>query len=189
MTDYFAVFGLPRRLGLDPAELEPVYHALSREYHPDRNRTASGRERLAALERSALLNQAYRALRDPFERAAHLLRLEEGADGEQRETVPQELFEEILEVQDLLGDFRLADPDEQEALRPTLEAKRKELQSEQERRAAELTGQLFPRWDTLLAEGASDPAAREPLLARMRALLGERSYLRRVLNGLDEVLA
>jgi molecular chaperone HscB len=189
MTDYFAVFGLPRRLGLDPAELEPVYHALSREYHPDRNRTASGRDRIAALERSALLNQAYRALRDPFERTAHLLRLEEGAEGEQKETVPQDLFEEILEVQELLGDFRLADQDEREELRPKLEAKREELRAEQERRAAELTGQLFPRWDTLLAEGAPDPGAREPLLARIRALLGERSYLRRVLNSLDDVLA
>ena len=51
-TDYFAVFGIPRRLQIDPEALEQGYHALSRRFHPDMYRLASPRERMIALENS-----------------------------------------------------------------------------------------------------------------------------------------
>jgi molecular chaperone HscB len=188
-SDYFSVMGLPRKLGIDPRVLEPVYHALSRRFHPDVYRMASSRERMIALENSAVLNQAYRALRGPFERAGYLLQLERGRDRETKAAPPQDLFEEILEVQELLGEYRFAEPDEQAALRPRLEAKRDELQAEQDRRARELTEDLFRRWDAL-QEGPPPPSAEQkaPLLAEIERLLGERSYLRRVLDGLNDAL-
>jgi hypothetical protein len=33
--DYFGFLGLPRRLNLDPAELEQRFRTLSRQFHPD----------------------------------------------------------------------------------------------------------------------------------------------------------
>jgi molecular chaperone HscB len=197
-SDYFSVMGLPRKLNLDPRVLEPVFHALSRRFHPDMYRLAGPRERIIALENSALLNQAYRTLRDPFERTAYLLQLEEGRasdwEGErgrakgEKEAGP-ELFEEILEVQELLAEYKFADPEEQEALRLQLEVRRDQLQAEQDRRTAELTGSLFQEWDALQGEREPlSPERKAPLLAQMRRLLGEQSYLRRVLNSLNEVL-
>jgi molecular chaperone HscB len=186
-SDYFSVMGLPRKLNLDPRVLEPVFHALSRRFHPDVYRMASPRERIIALENSALLNQAYRTLRDPFERAAYLLGLEQGGQWENRAAPPEDLFEEILDVQEVLAAFKFAEGEEQAALRSRLEAKRDELQAEQDQRAEELTGNLFARWDALQERSASG-AEKTPLLARMGRLLGERAYLRRVLNSLNEAL-
>jgi molecular chaperone HscB len=189
-SDYFSVLGLPRKLSIDPRVLEPVFHALSRRFHPDMYRLASPRERMIALENSAVLNQAYRTLRNPFDRAAYLLELERGREAAHRDSPPQELFEEILEIQELLGDYRLADPDEKQTLRPQLEARRNELRAAQADRERELTDTLFSAWDRLLEE---QPAATEerkaPLLDAMRRIIGERAYLRRVLTGLDEALA
>jgi molecular chaperone HscB len=187
-SDYFSVMGLPRKLTIDPQVLEPVFHALSRRFHPDRYRMASPRERIIALENSAVLNQAYRTLRDPFDRAAYLLELERGRETDRRDSPPQDLFEEILEVQELLGDYKLADADERENLRPQLEAKRAALQGEQDARSQQLTGELFQQWDRLQEPARSSPAQTEPILEAMRRAIGERAYLRRVLNGLNDAL-
>jgi molecular chaperone HscB len=188
-SDYFRVMGLLRKLDLDPRVLEPVFHALSRRFHPDMYRMASPRERMIALENSAVLNQAYRALRDPFERAEYLLRLERGRDQGNKPSAPAELFDEILEIQELLGEFRLAEEGgEKETLRAWLSEQRDELAAVQERRAAHLTGNLFRQWDKL-ADDANAPAEeREKLLAEMRRILDERAYLRRVLTTLHEAL-
>ena len=185
-SDYFSVMGLPRKLTINPQVLEPVFHALSRRFHPDRYRMATSRERMIALENSALLNQAYRTLRDPFDRAAYLLELERGRETDRRDSPPQDLFEEILEVQELLGDYKLADPDERETLRPQLAAKRDALQAAQDARSLQLTGDLFQQWDRL--HGTTTPEQTSPILDAMRKVIGERAYLRRVLNGLNDAL-
>jgi molecular chaperone HscB len=187
-SDYFSVMGLPRKLDIDARVLEPVFHALSRRFHPDVYRAASGRERVIALENSALLNQAYRTLRDPVERAAYLVQLEEGRAQETRDSPPSELFDAILEVQELLGEFKFADPDEKEALRPRVEAARDAFQAALDHRSAELTGRLFKQWDAL-QEAQDAPAERkQALLTEIRSAIGERSYIRRMLNSLTEAL-
>lgn len=187
-SDYFTVMGLPRKLDLDPKVLEPVFHALSRRFHPDVYRAASPRERMIALENSALLNQAYRTLRDPFERAAYLAQLEEGRATEGNEAPPADLFEEILESQELLADYKFGDADEQQALRPRVQAQRDAFQAEYDRRAADLTDRLFKEWDALQEQQEAEPGRRQELAAQIRQLLGERSYLRRILNSLNEAL-
>jgi len=189
-SDYFSVMGVPRKLGLDPKVLEPVFHALSRRFHPDVYRMASPRERIIALENSALLNQAYRTLRDPFERTSYLVQLEQGRASEAAESPPGALFEEILEAQELLGEYKFGDEEEERAvLRARIEAQRDMFRSEQESRARALTGRIFPDWDALQDQPQADPQRRAALLAEMSRLLGERSYLKRVLNSLDEALS
>src|SRR5215510_14573296 len=74
--DYFAFFGLPRKLDVDAAHLERRFRDLSRQFHPDYFYNASPAERLASLERSSYLNDAYRALRNPISRIEHLLAIE-----------------------------------------------------------------------------------------------------------------
>jgi molecular chaperone HscB len=73
--DYFALFGLPRRFRFDGAQLDAAYRALQRGVHPDRYAAAGETERRMALQSSARVNEAYRALKDPVSRAQYLLSL------------------------------------------------------------------------------------------------------------------
>jgi molecular chaperone HscB len=73
--DYFALFGLPRRYRFDSAQLDAAYRALQRGIHPDRYAAAGEAERRLALQSSARVNEAYRALKDPVSRAQYLLSL------------------------------------------------------------------------------------------------------------------
>src|SRR3990167_616448 len=106
--DLFAVMGLPRRLDLDPKVLEPIYHRLSREVHPDFHHANPPEERAELLGRSALVNTAYRTLRDFHARVAYLVELEGG--GALKPKAPPELLEDVIEVQDLLGACRDSPP-------------------------------------------------------------------------------
>src|SRR5713101_5286506 len=75
-VDYFAFFGLPRKLNVDAAILESAFYALSRKLHPDVYAGHDLREQEWSLEQSSRLNDAYRTLKDPIRRTEYLLRLE-----------------------------------------------------------------------------------------------------------------
>ena len=188
-TDYFAALGLPRRLQIELSDLERRYHELSRRFHPDFYQTASPRERLASLENSALLNKAYRALRDPLARAEYLVRLEAGQGAETNAAPPTALFEEILELNELLSDYQVADPKEKLDLRPRLEQQQQQFQGAHDQLQRRLTEELFPAWDQVITSGDGSAEEKTPLLAEMARLIGNRAYLRRVLDNLDEALS
>jgi len=98
-ADYFAFLELPRSLALDVKDLEKRFYALSRQLHPDLYARKSAEERRYAEDASALLNDAYRTLKEPITRAMYLLKLEGFEIGEQgTKDVPPELLEEIFEL-------------------------------------------------------------------------------------------
>src|SRR5205809_4645711 len=134
--DHFEVFGLPRRLAIDTAELQRRFYELSRRHHPDFHQAAPPAEQARTLEASARLNAAYRALRDPIARIEYLVRLEEGRDTNEGAVVkpkaPPELLEEMFEIQEALQDAKAGGLDADG--RERLAAERDRLL---ERRAAE----------------------------------------------------
>ena len=97
--NYYDFFEIPHHLSLDLKDLEKRFYALSRRWHPDRFARASAEERQQAIDASAVLNDGYRVLRDPIQRAMYLLK-ENGFDiGEQQgKDVPPELLEEVFEL-------------------------------------------------------------------------------------------
>lgn len=72
--DYFHLLGLPRRLSVDPELLRAAYFERIRQQHPDRRGDGAAASS-GAQEHAAVLNQAYRTLRDPVSRARHWLEL------------------------------------------------------------------------------------------------------------------
>src|SRR5262245_47938560 len=104
IMDYFEVFGLPRRLGIDLAALEKTFHGLSRKYHPDYFTTASPSEKTQAVRMTALLNDAYRTLRHPVRRVEYLLSLH-GLKPDASK-VPQSLLIEVFEINEQLEEVK-----------------------------------------------------------------------------------
>src|SRR5436853_2617892 len=130
--DHFEVFGLPRRLAIDTAELQRKFYELSRLHDPDFHQAASPEEQARTLEASARLNTAYRALRDPIARVEYLVRLEEGRDTKEGATVkpkaPPELLEEMFEIQEALQEAQSGQAGGLDAAaRETLGAQRERL--------------------------------------------------------------
>jgi molecular chaperone HscB len=159
-SDYYDFFGLPRRFHIDLAEMERRFYALSRRLHPDVYFRRSAREQQFSLDATAILNDAYRTLRDPVLRAEYLLKTEGLEPGGAR--VPPELLEEIFEWNLAVES---ADAEELAAARARFEALIEET--------ARKTEAAFREFDA----GGSRQA-----LAEVRALLDRRSYLEKLLS-------
>jgi molecular chaperone HscB len=182
--NYFEVFGLPRRLAIDAAGLQRRFYELSRRHHPDFHQGASPEAQARALAASALVNAAYRTLRDPIARVEYLLRLEEGRDtaegAEVKPKAPPALLAEMFEIQEALEGARAGGLDE--ATRATLAAQRVRLRErcrEEERR---LCGPLAQAWDE------APEGDRLQVLAACKEALATRAYLRTVINDLSVAL-
>ena len=186
--DYFTCLGVPRRLNIDQSQLEAKFYELSRVFHPDFYQNKTETEQTISLANSAMLNTAYRTLRDPIQRAEYLLSLEAGAAKEIRTAPPADLFEEILELQENLDEYRAADQSsgEGQALRTRLQSDRETLERRQRDMEAQLQ-QLFLRWDALQDRGeATDQTRkdREMILKRMREILSNRTYVKNIVSDL-----
>jgi molecular chaperone HscB len=183
MVDYFEVFGLPRQLRVDAEALQRRFYELSRQHHPDFHQSAAPEQQAAALEASAQLNRAYRALSDPLRRVEYLIVLEEGREtregSDSRPRAPRELLEEMLEVQEALAEAK------SEGLGAESRARLLEQQARLADRLATEEEAILGRaaeWDTLV-EGEGD---RKPLLEWFKQKLATRAYLRTVIDDLSD---
>jgi molecular chaperone HscB len=188
--DYFSVFGLAPKLNLDLAVLEAEFHRLSRKLHPDRFARALENEKQWSLADTALLNDAYRTLKDPLRRTEYLLRLE-GAEGvagdeakaDQRARVPADLLEEVFELNMQLEEMRAARGSGSED--PELQASLTEAKKKFDALLGTVDDELRAEW---LAWDSADAAARPASQEKMVLLLDRRRYIGNLVRDVNEVL-
>lgn len=187
-ADYFTCLGFPRRLTIDPQELEAKFYELSRAFHPDFYQNKSETEQAISLSNAATLNTAYRTLRDPIQRAEYLVDLEAGSVKEIRMSPPADLFEEILGLQETLEEYRASDQssDDGRRLRTQLQTEQHRLEQRKREMEAQLE-RLFMEWDDLQERGEATSqtrAERDRLLKLMREILSNRTYVKNIVNDL-----
>ena len=188
--DYFSFFGLPRRLGFDEQDLERRFRDLSRKFHPDFFYNAPPAERLASLERSSYLNDAYRTLKNPPARIEHLLAVEglpPATSDEGGAKVLPALLEEVFALNEELDEIRELRESGSGGpqLRARLEAARVPIERRQEEHRRRIQG-LSDQWDR--QEGA--PAAdRRATLEALREQLLEHKYIDNLLATIDRETA
>ncbi len=185
MTDYFTVFGLPRKLTVDLDALQRRFYELSRQHHPDFHQGTDAAKQAETLARSALVNRAYRALRDPLPRVEYLIALEEGREVREGATekprAPRELLQEMLEVQEALEEAKAEGMSGEAAERVREERARLEARYATE---AEAIAGRAAEWDRLVDAGGD----RTPLLEWFKQRLATRAYLRTVIDDLSDAL-
>jgi molecular chaperone HscB len=189
--DFFSVFGLEPRLNLDLTALEHEFHRLSRKVHPDRFARALDNERQWSLADTALLNDAYRTLKDPLHRTEYLLKLEgaeigeenSGKDRKDPSRVPADLLEEVFELNMQLEEMRMSRKmgDSDLDLQASLEQAKRKFDGMQDEVDEDLRKQ-WKVWD----EG--DAAARKKSEKTMVALLDRRRYLSNLVRDVAETL-
>ena len=103
--DYYALLGLDERYDIDRAALEASYLARSRTVHPDRFVTAPPAQRVAALQASMQLNDAYKTLLRPLPRAEYLL-VRHGVAIADNEALDPGFLMEMLELREELAEAR-----------------------------------------------------------------------------------
>jgi molecular chaperone HscB len=74
-ANFFELFGLAPSFSIDASTLDAQWKARAAQVHPDRFVNASPPEKRVAMQWSTQLNEAYRVLRDPLQRAKYLCEL------------------------------------------------------------------------------------------------------------------
>jgi len=99
---HFSIFALQPAFSLDLTALEAAYFKAQRQFHPDRFVGKPPAEKLAALQKSMDINEAYETLKNPLGRSRYLLSLQGIIVGTQNDSVKPspELLADIMELRE-----------------------------------------------------------------------------------------
>jgi molecular chaperone HscB len=193
--NYFSVFSLQPHLNLDLAALENEFHRLSRKLHPDRFARASENEKEWSLADTALLNDAYRTLKEPIRRTEYLLKLHGAEIGEEHagknrrphemgaSRAPADLLEEVFDLNMQLEEMRMArsSGEDDPGLRQGLTDARAKFDALLDEVDRDLRAQ-WKVWDD------GDQGTREAAQKQMVALLDRRRYLSNLVREVNETM-
>ena len=103
MQNHFELFGLAPAFAVESEALERSYREIQSRVHPDRFAHAGDAERRASLQWTTRVNEAYRILKDPVQRARHILELH-GVDVafETNTAMPPEFLMQQMELRETL---------------------------------------------------------------------------------------
>lgn len=126
MNQYFNLFQLQPAFDINDEQLEQAYRTLAARFHPDRFAAASSFEQKQAVMMSATINEAYRALKNPIDRAAYLLQAHNiDADAPEHTSFAPEFLMQQMEWRETLMDAQAKQNT------AAIQALEKEIQAEQ----------------------------------------------------------
>lgn len=106
---YFELFGIPVQLKITPAGLSARFFALSREFHPDFHAQADEATREEMLEKSAMLNKAWKTFQSPDETIKYVLQLKGLLEEEEKYQLPPDFLMEVMDMNEALMEPEEAD--------------------------------------------------------------------------------
>lgn len=106
---YFELFGIPVQLKIAPAGLSARFFALSREFHPDFHAQADEATREEMLEKSAMLNKAWKTFQSPDETIKYVLQLKGLLEEEEKYQLPPDFLMEVMDMNEALMEPEEAD--------------------------------------------------------------------------------
>ena len=108
MSQYFNLFQLESSFNIDTEALEQTYRALAARFHPDKFASASAFEQKQAVMMSSTINDAYRTLKSPIDRAAYLLKSQNiDADAPEHTSFSPEFLMQQMEWRETLMDAQM----------------------------------------------------------------------------------
>ena len=121
--NYFELFEIPVQLKVNAPLLSTKFFELSKKYHPDYYVNTDSEAQADSLERSALLNKAWKTFQNPDETIKYVLQAKNLLQEEEKYELPPDFLMEVLEINEQLMDMEAAQA-------PQLGNRIAELQSE-----------------------------------------------------------
>ncbi len=122
---YFELFDIPVQLKVKAAALSGRFFELSKQYHPDYFVNEGPEAQAGALERSSLLNKAWKTFQNPDETIRYVLQLKKLIEEEEKYELPPAFLAEVLDINEELMDA--GDTDVQARVRSAIEDLQKDI--------------------------------------------------------------
>lgn len=105
----FEILGLPCQFELDSAALSASYLQLQSLTHPDRFANSSAQEKRLAVQWATRINEAYKRLQKPMERAIYWCELKGTNPRGQQSSLPPGLLMQQMEWREALEEIKTVD--------------------------------------------------------------------------------
>ena len=100
--NYFELFDIPVGIKLNRELIKTRFYELSRQYHPDRFANASEAEQTEALERSSMINKAWKTFQNEDETIRYVLSLHDLIEEEEKYELGPDFLMEVMELNEEL---------------------------------------------------------------------------------------
>jgi molecular chaperone HscB len=171
-------------LQIDLEQLERKFHDLSRRYHPDYHTNRAPDQREHSLRMTALVNDAYRTLRDPTRRAEYLVRAQGlTVDGSK---VGGTLLAEVFEINEGLEELRAAREGggSVDSLLESILRYREQIAAKRHDYERKLEA-AFAEWDRLVTDSAPEEERRQ-YLTKLADIISHSAYIRNLEREIEQ---
>ena len=103
--EFFDLFEIPVQLRVPSGSLSQKFFELSRKYHPDYFVQQGEKEQAGALEKSAMLNKAFRTFQNTDDTIRYVLMQKGLMQEEEKYELPSDFLMEVLEINEQLMDI------------------------------------------------------------------------------------
>jgi molecular chaperone HscB len=115
--EYFELFDFPIGFNIDQKLLNRTYIQLQKKYHPDFYGQASEEERAITLEKSSLVNKAYKTFKDTDLTIQYFLQQKNLIEEGEQYKLPPDFLMEVLELNEMKMDGASLEQVQEKALK------------------------------------------------------------------------
>ena len=170
--NYFELYEMPITLKPDQAYIKQKFYALSRQYHPDFFTNASDEEQASVLEKSSMVNQAFKIFQNEDLTIHYLLQIKGLIEEEEKYKLSPDFLMEVMEINEKLMDG--FDGENKESLNET--------ENETKNMMATIYEEVKP-----IVEGYREGVSTEKELLQVKEYYFKKKYLQRILGKIDEM--
>ncbi len=102
--NYFELYEMPVTLKPDGSLVKKKFYELSRQYHPDFFTNSSDEEQTNVLEKSSMVNQAYKIFQSEDETIKYVLQLKNLVEEEEKYNLAPGFLMEVMDINEQLMD-------------------------------------------------------------------------------------
>lgn len=164
--NYFELFEMPLSLQADKKNLQDKYFELQKKYHPDFFSNESEQEQAEVLEKSSMVNKAYKTFQNDDETIKYLLQLKGLLEEEEKYALPPDFLMEMMELNETLNEVDDSSMEETET------------------KISQLQKRLYDEVQYIIEYYNEDTTTNEQLL-QVKDYYFKKKYLNRILERLD----
>jgi molecular chaperone HscB len=164
--NYFELFEMPVSLQVDKKYIQDKYFELQKKYHPDFFSNESEEEQADVLEKSSMINKAYKSFQNEDETIKYVLQIKGLLEEEEKYQLPPDFLMEMMELNETL-----------------MEVDDSSLE-ETETKISQLQKHLYDEVQNIIEYYNDDRTTDEQLL-QVKDYYYKRKYLNRILERLD----
>ncbi len=166
--NYFELFEMPISLTVDKKHIQDKYFELQKKYHPDFFSNENEEEQDAVLEKSSMINKAYKLFQNENETMKYVLQLKNLLEDEEKYQLPPEFLAEMMELNESL--MEVDDSSLEEA----------------QTKISQLEKHLYDKVQNIFEYYSEDNTTGEQLL-QVKDYYYKKKYLNRILERLEGI--